>query len=229
MAWGEGGRPGRGGQPGSGMDLKAESREEAGPGSGGPGVQGPSGVGLLERGLCSQGSRPGLGLAPTSSATHQSRCFGVTSSSVALMLLLRVGGRDCKTSGQSQPGPGRPRRLYFFQPHLSTPSHPPTAQLWRGMRPVTQLSPPQAPGTGHRGSAPGPPRSSPFPLSPVSSSRKALQRLASRGSRTQLPTPATHSSRRLCAARPSSTLLRSCRGMARVGCSQPAGGPLWTQ
>lgn len=188
-----------------------------------------AGLGLMERGLCSQGSRPGLGLAPTSSATHQSRCFGVTSSSVALMLLLRVGGRDCKTSGQSQPGPGSPRRLYFFQPHLLTPSHPPTAQLWRGMRPVTQLSPPQAPGTGHRGSAPGPPRSSPFPLSPVSSSRKALQRLASRGSRTQLPTPATHSSRRLCAARPSSTLLRSCRGMARVGCSQPAGGPLWTQ
>lgn len=73
------------------------------------------------------------------------------------------------------------------------------------------------------------PPSSPFPLSPVSSSRKARQCLASRGSRTQPPAPAAHSSRRLCPARPSSMLLRSCRGMARVGCSQPAGGPLWRQ
>ena len=64
------------------------------------------------------------------------------------------------------------------------------------------------------------------PLSPVSSSRKARQRLASRGSRTQLPVPAAHSSRRLCPASPSSTPLRSCRGTARVGCSQLAGGPL---
>lgn len=73
----------------------------------------------------------------------------------------------------------------------------------------------------------GPPFLPPHSLSPVSSSRKARQRLASRGSRTQLPAPAAHSSRRLCPARPSSMQLRSCKGTARVGCSQLAGGPLW--
>lgn len=41
------------------------------------------------------GTNPGLSLL----STHQSRCFGVTSSSVVLMLLLQVGGKDCKTSG----------------------------------------------------------------------------------------------------------------------------------
>lgn len=76
-------------------------------------------------------------------------------------------------------------------------------------------------------SPPPQPSSAPCLFSPVSSSRKARQRLASRGSRTQAPIPAAHSSRRLCPARPSSMCRRSCRGTARAGCSQLAGGPLW--
>lgn len=61
-------------------------------------MPGPNhGRGLWTEGLCSQGGRvdanPGLSLL----LTHQSRCFGVTSSSVVLTLLLHVGGRDCQT------------------------------------------------------------------------------------------------------------------------------------
>lgn len=172
-----------------------------------------------------QPSGPSLASAPS---THQSLCFGVTSSSVALKLLLRVGGRDCKTSGQSQPGTGSPQRLRLFHPNLSTPSHPPRCGTSKRDGSCYRLSSLWAPHPALRSTAPPTqPPSSPCPCSPVSSSRKARQRLASRGSRTQGPAPAAHSSRRLCPARPSSMCRRSCRGTARASCSQLAGGPLW--
>lgn len=66
-----------------------------------PGARGES--------LSSQSSHLGTNPSPSLRLTHQSRCFGVTSSSVALTLLLQVGGRDCKTSGRSQPETGSPR------------------------------------------------------------------------------------------------------------------------
>ena len=180
--------------------------------------------------LCSTSSHLGLSLASGPSSTHQSLCFGVTSSSVALKLLLRVGGRDCKTSGQSQPGTGNPQRLRLFHPNLSTPSHPPCCRTSKrdGSCYPSVFTAGATPGAAVHSPRPQPP-SSPCPFSPVSSSRKARQRLASRGSRTQAPAPAAHSSRRLCPARPSSMCRRSCRGTARAGCSQLAGGPLWRQ
>ena len=61
-----------------------------------PGAPRTGGRGLWTEGL---GSNPSLILLPT----YHSRCFGVTSSSVALTLLLQAGGRARKTSGQSQP------------------------------------------------------------------------------------------------------------------------------
>lgn len=120
MAWGKGGRPRK--------ERSATRWEE--PRKGGVRRLGP---GQEARGLRTPpGACEGRGCVPraavwasASSPTHQSLCFGVTSSSVVLTLLLRVGGRDCKTSGQSQPGTESPQRLRLFHPNLSTPSHPP--------------------------------------------------------------------------------------------------------
>lgn len=76
--------------------------------------------GLRSGDLCSKSSRwttPSLTLP----LTHQNRCSGVTSSSVALTLLLQAGGRDCKTSGRCQPETG--------SPHDSTSSIPTSLPL----------------------------------------------------------------------------------------------------
>lgn len=112
-----------------------------------PKCSGPDrGRGLWTEGLCSQGGRvddanPGLSLL----LTHQSRCFGVTSSSVVLTLLLHVGGRDCKTSGQSQSEAGGPHDHLFF-PNLSPSQRLPILhisrfqKLLRGLSSITYLS-----------------------------------------------------------------------------------------
>lgn len=157
-------------------------------------------------------------------------------------LLLR--GADTAPSGWGQrlqdiwKEPARDREPSEPPPLLPQPLHPSILsmlhvsrfqKLLQRMSPITYLSPLWTPDMGKYDPLASTPPSlpSPFPLSPVSSSRKARQSLAFRGSRTQLPALAAHSSRRLCPARPSSMPLRSCRGTASIGCSQLAGGPLW--
>lgn len=168
--------------------------------------------------------------------THQSRCCGVTVSSVALMQFLWVRGRDCKTPGESQPETetlrGLCNPLPQPRPWLSSANPGPQKHLPVGL---TEQEVP-GPSTGEHQTEQQAPKAS-LPChpsqrespSPVSSSRKARHCLASRGSSTQWPVPAAHSKRRLWPARPSSMPLRSCRGMARVGSSQLAGGPLWRE
>lgn len=198
----------------------------------GPGAQGLTAARAGGEGLCSKSGRVG----------HRARPRPPIHSPEAVLrgyLLLcgadtaPPGGRQSLQDIWTEPARDRePQRPHLFHPTLSASQHLPFSRsldfrnLYEGRVPVpvclhcgcqTRAAPTCPPCT----SLPPLP-----PLSPVSSSRKARQRLASRGSRTQLPVPAAHSSRRLCPASPSSTPLRSCRGTARVGCSQLAGGPL---
>lgn len=123
VACGEGGSPrsewsaGGGGQEGRGVPRGAD-REE-GPGLG-PEVRWPV---LEEQPL---ETSPSLTLP----LTHQSRCSGVTSSSVALTLLLQAGGRDCKTPGRCQPETGS-RHDSTSSPNLTASQHLPILRISR--------------------------------------------------------------------------------------------------
>lgn len=151
MAWGEGGRPGRGGQPGSGMDLKAESREEARPGSGGPGVQGPSGAGT-------HGERPVLPGQPSRPWPGSHLLSNSPEPVLRGHLLLR--GADAAPPGGGQglqdiwTEPARAREpsktLFLPAPPLNTlpSSHRPTVERDEACHPAIST-------TGTRNGAPG--------------------------------------------------------------------------